>query len=131
MAYRERVNRRGRAFLKTEKGKAITARKNARRWGLTGALATFSATEWKRMKEVWGNRCAYCGELPVRLTQDHLVSLHRHGPHVAENIVPACQRCNTKKSDRPIAEALTILGVDRDRFWVAVDAAQQKMSEAA
>jgi len=130
-AYRARRNQEGRAFLRTEKGKAVSARKNARRWGLTGALATFSATEWKCMKDAWGNRCAYCGETPNRLTQDHLVSLHRHGMHVAENIVPACQPCNTKKSNHPIGKALALLRVDRDRFWAAVDAAQRKMSEAA
>lgn len=130
-AYRARRNRSVRAFLRTEKGKAVSARKNARRWGLTGALATFSATEWICMKDAWSNRCAYCGEIPDKLTQDHVVSLHRHGSHVAENIVPACQSCNTKKSNHPIGKALTLLGVDRDRFWAAVDAVQRKMSEAA
>lgn len=58
--------------------------------------------EWRQIREVFGERCAYCLRRGVRLTQDHVVPLSRGGEHVAHNIVPACQPCNSRKNNRPI-----------------------------
>ncbi|MFB4265301.1 HNH endonuclease [Nonomuraea sp. GTA35] len=57
--------------------------------------------------ERFQGRCAYCG-LPPRpgevLEQDHVVPLSRGGAHSEENILPACDTCNVRKSDRLIVE---------------------------
>lgn len=127
--YRSRVNRQGREYLKTPRGRAISARKNARRWGLIESMALFTAREWDEMLQAWGNRCAYCGLTAEKLTRDHVVALHLGGKHDSLNIVPACQRCNTKKSDKPIGRALAEFGVDADDFWATMEAAQQRINK--
>lgn len=40
-------------------------------------------------------RCAYCGKDANSL--DHLIPRLRNGPDSADNLVPACRRCNSSK----------------------------------
>ena len=65
-----------------------------------GAVVT--ASEWGHIKEVFGNRCAYCGRGEVKLEQEHIVPLSRGGEHSMRNLVPACKSCNTSKKNRVI-----------------------------
>lgn len=60
---------------------------------------TLTRQEWEQIKERFGNHCAYCGEHFDHLTQDHVIPLSRGGAYTAENIVPACRSCNSKKGD--------------------------------
>jgi hypothetical protein len=53
--------------------------------------AILSAFDW---------RCAYCGERPARLIREHMIPTVRGGDDSIENIVPACVRCNVRKSYR-------------------------------
>lgn len=55
--------------------------------------------EWREIKASFDHKCFYCGTRPARLTQDHFVPLSKGGVHSAENIVPACQSCNSRKRD--------------------------------
>lgn len=61
-------------------------------------------------------RCYYCGcqtkrmgtyregmECSVMATRDHVIPISKGGTHEPENIVLACQACNTKKRDKMIA----------------------------
>lgn len=57
--------------------------------------------QWESIKAAYGHRCVYCGVKSKRLTQDHLLSLHRGGSHTASNIVPACNPCNSRKHAGP------------------------------
>jgi len=52
-------------------------------------------------------RCQYCGDrfLTHQLTFDHVVPRSRGGQTVWENIVMACQVCNSHKGNRTPAEA--------------------------
>jgi 5-methylcytosine-specific restriction endonuclease McrA len=42
--------------------------------------------------------CAYCGK-KAKPTMDHIVPIAKGGTHSIENIVPACQSCNSSKND--------------------------------
>ena len=48
------------------------------------------------------HRCVYCGAAATSL--DHVVPRSRGGPHVWENVVAACGRCNHAKADRSVAD---------------------------
>lgn len=43
--------------------------------------------------------CLYCGDKTGPFHKDHLVPRKRGGPHVPENIVTACVKCNQSKTD--------------------------------
>lgn len=45
--------------------------------------------------------CSYCGERKD-LVLDHIVPLARNGEHDVENAAPACDGCNSQKSDTPL-----------------------------
>ncbi len=46
--------------------------------------------------------CAYCGTKAD--TIDHVIPRSRGGPHVWENCVASCNKCNHRKADRLISE---------------------------
>lgn len=56
--------------------------------------------QWEFIKEFHRHRCYYCGIKPMRLTKDHIIPLSRGGAHSMDNIVPACQPCNSRKGAR-------------------------------
>ncbi len=72
-------------------------RRKARKRGL---LSTLTYAEWLEIIARYGGRCAYCGVSPIVLEQDHVVAVALGGPHTADNIVPACRRCNASKGAR-------------------------------
>ena len=49
-----------------------------------------------RIFEAWASSCAYCTD-PAD-TLDHVLPRVRGGLTVAENLIPACRRCNGAKS---------------------------------
>ena len=54
-------------------------------------------------------QCQYCGQPSTKnypLTLDHVIPESRGGPTVVGNLVAACQKCNTKKSNRPLEDFL-------------------------
>jgi 5-methylcytosine-specific restriction endonuclease McrA len=51
-----------------------------------------------------GNACVYCNSAD-RLTLDHVLPRSRGGRDSWDNLVTACQRCNTEKGDRTPEEA--------------------------
>lgn len=76
---------------------------------------TITVTEWEAILESAGHGCVYCGFRPNpgyngpcpsfrRLIVEHMLSPLRGGTHTADNMVPACQRCNSKKGDLTPAE---------------------------
>lgn len=46
--------------------------------------------------------CQYCGEYAN--TCDHVIPLAANGPTNLENLVAACDKCNSSKRDRPVTE---------------------------
>ena len=62
-----------------------------------------TSSEWKFRQEEYNHRCAYCGihklETPEKyLTRDHIIAVIHYGTDEISNIVPACVRCNKRKS---------------------------------
>lgn len=52
--------------------------------------------------------CQYCGSTR-KLTLDHILPRSRGGQHIWNNVVAACERCNSTKSDRTPQEAGMVL----------------------
>ena len=53
-------------------------------------------------------RCFYCGST-YYLTLDHVVPVSRGGLTTVANLVPACRRCNSRKSAKPITDIIVQL----------------------
>ena len=60
-----------------------------------------SRSEWKKIKEKYGYRCASCGaqEPDVKLSPDHKVPRSRNGSNDFGNWQPLCEQCNNIKSN--------------------------------
>lgn len=71
---------------------------------LRGGEITISGTirEWEREQEL-PKQCVYCG-LAADLTTDHLIPRSRGGDDSADNVVLACQSCNTSRGEKGIFE---------------------------
>lgn len=79
----------------------------------------------------WRLRCAYCSVLIAQkhvidvvreyhprldfriASDDHIVPRRKGGSYTANNIVPACHDCNTRRGHMPIDQFLTDLGWDQ------------------
>ncbi len=60
----------------------------------------FSHQQWKEALIYFGGACAYCGATPrrsKRLTKDHLKAVSKGGTTSPDNIIPACDTCNSSK----------------------------------
>jgi len=80
-----------------ERHRARAVIKSQRRRNLKRKLpSTFTQEQWNECKEYFDQKCAYCGkELP--LFQDHFMPLSKGGEYTHNNIIPACDSCNSRK----------------------------------
>lgn len=66
---------------------------------------------WDRIRKAVFKRdnyaCVYCGRTEGQMHCDHVVPLSRHGSNELENLVTACQWCNTSKRDKTPEEWLS------------------------
>lgn len=69
-----------------------------RRSGADPSPTTDAYAEWLLLQS-----CFYCGA-SGRMTIDHVVPLARGGKHEADNLVPACQSCNSSKGAKLLEE---------------------------
>lgn len=81
----------------------IEQRRRARKAAVANTL---TGTEWTAILEYFGHRCAYCLQPASRLTIDHIRPIAKGGPHTADNVVPACQPCNSSKGTKSLLEIL-------------------------
>lgn len=84
----------------TERYRELNKQICGRRWARTKSW-TIPTEEWLALKELFGNRCAYCLK-EAKLTLEHVVPLKLGGEHSLENIVPACMPCNSRKRARTL-----------------------------
>jgi 5-methylcytosine-specific restriction endonuclease McrA len=90
----------GRKYNQTEKGKECNRRSTqARRARLLETECNFTAADWEEIKRLHKGKCHWCKRKRV-LTMDHVIPLAKGGTHTPENIVAACQPCNSRKRDR-------------------------------
>ena len=65
---------------------------------------TLTLEEWEDALEFFNYSCAYCGISDERLHQEHIIPIVKGGGYIADNIIPACQSCNSSKHARDMEE---------------------------
>lgn len=65
--------------------------------------SNYSKQQWGTVKQYFNNKCAYCGSFSL-LEIEHVVPVSKGGSFTADNIIPACKKCNTSKHDYDIFE---------------------------
>lgn len=83
-----------------EKARLNEQKRNAVKRNLPHTLTT---EEWEVIKKNFSNKCCYCGK-DGPLKQDHFVPLSKGGEYTRNNIVPACQSCNSSKGAKDFYE---------------------------
>jgi 5-methylcytosine-specific restriction endonuclease McrA len=76
----------------------------------TGEVKTYDLHDWKDAMLHFKGCCAYCGvkqTRKIKLTRDHVVPVTQLGPTTRENIVPACAKCNSSKSNLNLVDWFT------------------------
>lgn len=56
----------------------------------------------RELKEVYGEACLRCGEIPKRLTLDHIIPRSKGGENKFDNYQLLCSSCNNWKGDQTI-----------------------------
>jgi len=87
-------------YALSEKMKAKKRRDYARRKKAIVPSRPVTAEDWIEILENHKHRCFYCHRRMMRLTIDHVIPLSKGGTHTKENLVPACQSCNSRKSNK-------------------------------
>ncbi len=62
---------------------------------------------WTEIMRVFKKRCAYCGQKPEAINIEHVIPVMLCGKTDANNIVPACRRCNKAKGNRDPLEFIS------------------------
>lgn len=70
----------------------------------TGEESTYTLQDWRDVMLHFRGSCAYCRTKLTKLTKDHVVPISKGGQTIRPNIVPACPRCNSSKSDEDWVE---------------------------
>ena len=78
-----------------EKVNAVTQRYRARKRNAEGS---YTADEWLKLCNYYGDICLCCGETK-KLTVDHVVPISKGGSNHIENIQPLCGSCNSSKGN--------------------------------
>ena len=89
-------------YDKTPKGKEAAIRTANLRRARIRIVCDLTASQWNEIKKTYQYACVYCGCKDRPLTRDHVIPISRGGHHTKENIVPACQPCNTRKGAKLI-----------------------------
>lgn len=75
--------------------------------------------DWELCKEYWDYKCAYCGSVGDKLTQDHFIpiSSSQYVGTIKTNIIPACNKCNCSKGKKNPYEWCNKLVLDRIKSY--------------
>ena len=101
--HRTTIHARDKAYQASHASKyrLYEARRSARKRGLAATLTT---EQWQAILTAYKHLCAYCRAKESKsrpLTQDHVIPLSKGGGTTSDNIVPACQSCNSRKQSGP------------------------------
>ncbi len=85
---------------------------NFRYWvgpeSLSDRFKEITVSQWRVLRQAIfdrdGRACRYCGATDRPLSIDHVVPLIRGGGYEPENLVVACQNCNSRKGSKLIEE---------------------------
>lgn len=104
LAHSEEMNRYAAEWQKRNPD-AVRVMNQRRRARLRGApINDFTLEEWLSIVADQEGHCYYCGRDDLLLTQEHRTPLSRGGSHTKDNIVAACQPCNSKKGTKTDVE---------------------------
>ncbi len=94
---KETIAAKRKAYWRTEKYRKANIQKVQKRRAQKMSLPNdFKVEDWEKCKNYFHNRCAYCG-CEGDIEQDHFIPLSRGGGYTANNIIPACKKCNSSK----------------------------------
>lgn len=91
------AKRRSEIYVKNNKNRQHSQNRRTRQKAL---LSDLTFEQWLDSLEYFNNECAYCGYDDDDLEQEHVKPLSKGGEYTKSNIIPACKRCNTSKSNR-------------------------------
>jgi len=79
------------------------------------ALGSLDLSAFYRKSEALGWKCQLCGCVLDESTVgiDHIVPVSKGGTNAIENLQPLCHSCNSRKSDKTMAEALEVYYANR------------------
>jgi hypothetical protein len=83
-----------------DKRRALCLGYRAKKKGVSPAGRRITSLALESRRALFGYRCAWCID-GLAEHDDHVVPMALGGLHVPENIVPACARCNSRKSASP------------------------------
>jgi 5-methylcytosine-specific restriction endonuclease McrA len=69
-----------------------------------GTLFGYEVREY--LLEKWDRKCAYCEKENLPLQIEHIHPKSKGGSNRISNLCLACEKCNTKKGTKPIAQFL-------------------------
>ena len=90
-------------------------REISRRYRARKNDATIGPVDEERIYKLYDYMCIYCG-MTDNLSLDHVVSLNNGGAHCEDNLVVACQSCNSSKHVKALEEWLQTQ--PKARAWV-------------
>ena len=105
-----------------EKFTMYDERKNVIAWIEDGTLkmkvqASFGKAMHEITYEMKGrNKCFYCKEEfeEDKMTVDHMIPQERGGPTITNNLVPSCNKCNSKKSNMTTEQFFKYLSLEKE-----------------
>lgn len=59
--------------------------------------------EWNLILDNFNHECAYCGKKQDILSQDHVIPVIKGGGYTIDNIIPACNSCNSRKNSKDLS----------------------------
>lgn len=101
------IHRRREAGITEHRGLPSQSKKaqgKRRRERIAAVRHDFTEQQWLDILDYFNGCCAYCLRKLRRLAQDHMTPVCRGGEHTAENIVPTCRRCNSRKGRKTLIE---------------------------
>ncbi len=69
-----------------------------------GALQGYTVREY--LLEKWGRQCTYCKKENIPLQIEHIQPKSKGGSNRVSNLCLACEKCNQRKSDKPVEQFL-------------------------
>jgi 5-methylcytosine-specific restriction endonuclease McrA len=68
-------------------------------------VKSYTQEDWQKALSYFENKCAYCGK-SGHMQQEHYYSVLDGGTYTPDNIIPACSKCNSSKSNKDPLEWL-------------------------
>ena len=74
--------------------------------------SSLTKKQWEKIKKAFDYKCAYCGktekehleQCDQQLHQEHFIALTNGGEYTHNNIITACENCNSSKNNRDFFE---------------------------